>query len=124
MNGDQRRMLAGRDFHRTQDFYRLFMGPGGAGSKGPGTFDSMPDLERWVEQGIAPASILASHVTAGTVDRTRPLCPYPMFAVYIGQGSTDDAGNFECQEPPQVPNYFVINGPEMDDPYPPRSSQH
>ena len=125
MNGDQghRHALAGRDFHRTQEFYRLFMAPGGASSKGPGTFDSMPYLESWVEQGIAPAALLASHVTGGTVDRTRPLCPYPAFAVYKGQGSTDQADSFECQEPRQVPNYFVINGPEMDDPYPPRSSQ-
>jgi feruloyl esterase len=116
-------VLQSRDFHRTQEFYRLFMAPGGTGSKGPGTFDSMPYLEDWVEQGIAPTSILASHVTNGTVDRTRPLCPYPAFAVYKGQGSTDEAQNFECQEPQQVPNYFVIDGPEMDDPYPPRPSQ-
>ena len=53
------------------------------------------------------------------VDRTRPLCPYPAFAVYKGSGSTDDAANFECQEP----NYFVADGPEMDDPYPPRPSR-
>ena len=38
-------------------------------------------------------------------------------------GSTDDAANFECQEPAQVPNYFVVDGPEMDDPYPPRPSR-
>jgi feruloyl esterase len=57
---------------------------------------------------IAPASLLASHVTGGTVDRTRPLCPYPAFAVYKGQGSIDQADSFDCQEPRQVPNYFVI----------------
>jgi feruloyl esterase len=126
VNGDTDRkaLLDSRDFRRIQEFYRLFMGPGGADSKGPGSFDSMPDLEAWVERGIAPASILASHFTSGTVDRTRPLCPYPAFAVYKGAGSTDLAANFECQEPRQVPNYFVVNGPEMDDPYPPRPSQH
>jgi feruloyl esterase len=125
VNGDQRHkhILQSRDFHRTQQFYRLFMAPGGTGSKGPGAFDSMPYLESWVEQGITPASILALHVTSGIVDRTRPLCPYPAFAVYKGQGSTDEAENFECEEPQRVPNYFVINGPEMDDPYPPRPSQ-
>ena len=125
MNGGTGRktVLESRDFHRTQDFYRLFMGPGGAGSKGPGTFDSMPYLEEWVEQGISPTSILASHFTNGGVDRTRPLCPYPAFAVYKGSGSTDAAANFDCQEARQVPNYFVLDGPEMDDPYPPRPSQ-
>jgi feruloyl esterase len=95
------------DFHPLQNWYRLFMAPGGSGSKGPGTFDSLPYLERWVEQGIPPDSILASHVTNGVVDRTRPLCPYPAFAVYNGSGSTDDAANFKCGEPQHVPNYFV-----------------
>jgi len=125
MNGGSvhKAVLEHRDFRQTQEFYRLFMGPGGAGSNAPGTFDSMPDLEAWVENGIAPASILASHLTNGVVDRTRPLCPYPAFAVYKGTGSTDDAANFECQEPAQVPNYFVVDGPEMDDPYPPRPSR-
>jgi feruloyl esterase len=125
MNGHtgHKTVLESRDFHQTQEFYRLFMGPGGTGSKGPGTFDSMPYLEAWVEQGLAPASILASHLTNGVVDRTRPLCPYPAFAVYNGSGSTDEATNFECHEPGQVPNYFVLDGPEMDDPYPPRPLQ-
>jgi hypothetical protein len=79
----------------------------------------MPDLERWVEQGIPPASILASHATAGVVDRTRPLCPYPSTAVYAGEGSTDDAANFVCREPRDVVNYFVVDGPAMDTPNPP-----
>jgi feruloyl esterase len=125
MKGDTGRktILENRDFHQTQEFYRLFMGPGGTGSKGPGTFDSMPYLEAWVEQGVAPASVLASHLTNGVVDRARPLCPYPAFAVYNGSGSTDEAASFECHEPGQVPNYFVLDGPAMDDPYPPRQSQ-
>ena len=114
-----RQVINANTFHKTQDFYRLFMGPGGAGSKGPGSFDSMPYLERWVEQGIPPSSILASHFTNGVVDRTRPLCPYPAYAVYKGEGSTDGAANFECHEPAEVPNYFVLNGPEMDDVWPP-----
>jgi feruloyl esterase len=59
----------------------------------------MPYLERWVEQGIPPKSILASHKTAGVVDRTRPVCPYPKHAVYTGSGSTDDAANFRCRNP-------------------------
>ena len=92
-------VLNNGDFRPLQQFYRLFMAPGGSGSKGPGTFNSLPYLERWVEQGIPPSSILASHVTNGVVDRTRPLCLYPAFAVYQGSGSTDDAANFKCSEP-------------------------
>jgi feruloyl esterase len=108
--------LDSRDFDETQEFYRLFMAPGGAGSKGPGSFDSLPYLERWVEQGIAPDSIIASHVTGSVVDRTRPLCAYPAVEAYKGSGSIDDAENFTCREPRQVVNYFVKDGPEMDDP--------
>ncbi len=53
-------------------------------------------LESWVERGQAPASLLASHSTAGRVGRTRPLCPYPQVARYRGTGSIDDAANFVC----------------------------
>ena len=70
-------------------------------SGGPGTdnFDPLTALETWVEKGQAPASILATHRTAGRVDRSRPLCPYPQAAVYSGTGSTDDAANFSCRTP-------------------------
>lgn len=87
----------GDKFGKTQEFYRLFMAPSASGSKGPDTFDALPYLERWVEQGIPPKTILASHKTSGVVDRTRPLCPYPQRAVYKGSGSTDDAANFRCR---------------------------
>jgi feruloyl esterase len=117
MNGGKRH-LDNDDFDKTKEFYRLFMGPGGSGSKGPGTYDAIPYLERWVEQGIPPDSITAEHKTAGVVDRTRPLCPYPQYEVYKGAGSTDEADNFECHKPRHVINYFVKDGPEMDDPHP------
>jgi len=67
------------------------------GGDGPNTFDMVAALEQWVEQGKAPDNIVASHSTKGTVDRTRPLCPYPQVAVYSGSGSTDDAANFACK---------------------------
>ena len=68
---------------------------------GPGTsrFDALTALEQWVEQNKAPEQILAAHVTAGQVDRTRPLCAYPQEAKYKGAGSTDDAANFVCAAP-------------------------
>jgi len=89
----------GNKFGKTQEFFRLFMVPSASGSKGPDTFDSLPYLERWVEQGTPPKSILASHKTGGVVDRTRPVCPYPQHAVYNGSGSTDEAANFRCRNP-------------------------
>ena len=84
---------------KTREFFRLFMAPSGSGSNGPDTFDSLPYLERWVERGIPPKSILAAHKTSGVVDRTRPLCPYPEVAVYKGSGNTDEAANFVCRDP-------------------------
>jgi feruloyl esterase len=89
----------GNKFGKTQEFFRLFMAPGGTGSKGPSSFDALPYLERWVEHGAPPKSMLAWHKTNGVVDRTRPLCPYPQHAVYKGSGSTDDAANFRCRRP-------------------------
>lgn len=97
-------------------FMRLYMVPGMqhcGGGPGPDNFgatvtsissdpqhDMSQALERWVEQGIAPAQIIAAK--RQTVDpkvpptRTRPLCPYPQVAKYKGSGSTDEAANFEC----------------------------
>jgi feruloyl esterase len=78
----------------------LFMVPGMAHCQsGPGTdvFDKVAAVDRWVETGTKPQSIEAAHMTAGVVDRTRPLCAYPATAHYTGAGSTDDAKNFRCQ---------------------------
>jgi feruloyl esterase len=81
---------------------RLFMVPGMghcSGGEGPNTFDMMVPLEQWVEKGEAPTRIVASHSTNGKIDRTRPLCPYPQVARYMGTGSTDEAENFTCRLP-------------------------
>src|SRR5262245_7071216 len=80
----------------------LFMVPGmGHCQGGPGTdvFDKVAVLDQWIESGTKPQSIVASHMTGTTVDRTRPLCAYPAIARYAGSGSTDEAKNFRCQAP-------------------------
>jgi feruloyl esterase len=90
------------DARTVQGSHRLFMAPGMAhcgGGEGPNTFDMMGALERWVEQRQTPDQIIALHATNGTVDRTRPLCPYPQVAKYNGSGSTDQAANFSCKTP-------------------------
>ena len=86
----------------TPEFVRLFMVPGMqhcGGGPGASSFDAFTALERWVEDGVAPERILASHVVNGVVGRTRPLCPYPQVAVYEGKGSVWDAANFVCKVP-------------------------
>ncbi len=90
----------------TQSFYRLFMAPGMghcAGGPGPNQFDAVTALEQWVEKGKAPATLLATHSSAGKVDRSRPLCPYPQVARYKGAGSIDEAANFTCVAAPARP---------------------
>jgi feruloyl esterase len=80
----------------------LYMVPGMNHCQGgPGTdyFDKMGAIEEWVAKGSAPDKIIASHLTNGTADRTRPLCPYPQVAAYKGTGSADDAANFVCKAP-------------------------
>jgi feruloyl esterase len=54
-------------------------------------------LDQWVENGIAPEKIVASHLTNGAVDRTLPLCPYPQVAIYDGSGDTAKAENYHCE---------------------------
>lgn len=87
---------------KAEETARLFMVPGmqhcGGGS-GPNTFDMFTDLENWVERGVAPKQVVASHAVNGVVDRTRPLCPHPQVARYVGSGSIDAAENFRCEAP-------------------------
>lgn len=88
----------------TQEWYRLFLVPGMqhcSAGPGPADFRMITALEQWVEKGTAPDKVIATHATAGKVDRSRPLCPYPQEAQYKGSGSTDDAANFVCGLPQQ-----------------------
>jgi hypothetical protein len=96
----------GGGYTHTQEFARLFMAPGvthcGDGTNaGPKPQDPFSYVVKWVENGVAPETILASKTTGG-VTQTRPLCPYPDVAVYTGEDSTDEestnnAANFECK---------------------------
>ena len=84
---------------RAANSIELFMIPGMnhcAGGPGTDTFDKVKVMEQWVEQGKKPTQIIASHLTNGKVDRTRPLCPYPQVARYKGAGDVREAANFVC----------------------------
>ena len=86
----------------TSNFARLFLVPGMqhcGGGPGTDSFDAVSAVERWVEKGVAPAQIVASHSTHGVVDRTRPLCPYPQMATFSGKGNASDAASFTCRVP-------------------------
>ncbi|SCB21647.1 feruloyl esterase [Bradyrhizobium shewense] len=87
----------------TADFARLFLVPGmNHCSGGPATdsFDVLTPLVNWVEQGHAPDSIQArAGAKTPWPDRSRPLCPYPRQARYLGTGSIEQAENFTCAVP-------------------------
>ena len=85
------------DFATLQSFYRLFRAPGVGhcgGGVGPQPQNLFGALVNWVENDVAPDTILAQGGAVPT--RTRPLCPYPTTAIYNGTGNTDDATNFQC----------------------------
>jgi Tannase and feruloyl esterase len=82
----------------TQYFARLFLVPGmNHCGGGPATdqFDPLSAMERWVEQGLPPARLIARG--RAFPGRTRALCPYPAVAHYQGTGSTQSAGSFVCR---------------------------
>jgi hypothetical protein len=106
----------------TQQFARLFMVPGmthcyfgpgassfgGVGQQIPPARDPAHDLqkalEHWVENGVAPQTMVATKYTddaASTraVRLTRLLCSYPQVARYKGTGDPNSADSFQCVAP-------------------------
>jgi pimeloyl-ACP methyl ester carboxylesterase len=104
--------LNARYGQRAGDFTRFFRVPGMGHSRGgPATdqFDALTALVNWVEGGIAPDSIVASARGVGnpggvnndvpanwSPGRTRPLCPHPQVARYVG-GDIESASSFACR---------------------------
>ena len=90
------------NLRKTQEYARLFMVPGMyhcLGGPGPNVFDALTPLVKWVEQGVAPETIIATKFVNDTppaVQMTRPLCVFPKVAKYKGSGSTNVADNFTC----------------------------
>jgi feruloyl esterase len=92
--------------HRDPDvreFFRLFMLPGVGhcgGSVGPDQVDWLSIAAEWVEGGKAPECIIAQKLNAtGSSTMGRPVYPYPVRAVYRGNGNWRDAANWgvECR---------------------------
>ena len=100
----------------TDRFVRLYPIPGMSHcSGGPAAdqFDMIDPLVNWVEKGTAPNSVVAKARGTGTSsiaalvnaevpaswapDRSRPLCPYPTVATYIGSGDLNQASSFICK---------------------------
>jgi hypothetical protein len=114
---DSVRARMGRE--ATDSFVRLYLVPGlqhcfgGPGAYycgglavplGDGQHDFSAALEHWVEEGVAPGTMIAVKPAddsnpAAAAKQTRPLCPYPQAAVFKGSGSPDDPAAYQCDGP-------------------------
>ena len=77
-------------------WFRFYLAPGvghcggGAGPQPQNLFGVLVD---WVENGVAPDSILTSSAARGQ----RPMCPYPQTAIFNGPaGGEGVAANWSC----------------------------
>jgi hypothetical protein len=81
----------------------MFMIPGSTGCPGfmanQKDFDAFGALQKWVETGEAPESIVFTQRDRGSVNRTRPTCVYPKIAKYKGSGDVNSAASFDCVDP-------------------------
>lgn len=80
------------------DASRFYMVPGMMHCQGGNSFDQfdmLTELVDWVEKGQAPAEIIAHRKAA---PESRPLCPYPAHAQYVG-GDPKKAASFTCKAP-------------------------
>jgi hypothetical protein len=81
---------------RVDDFYRLFVVPGGfhcVGGAGATPTDPLRALVDWVEHGKAPATLPAANAD-GSV--TRDLCRFPKVSRYLGHGDPSAASSYRC----------------------------
>jgi Tannase and feruloyl esterase len=85
---------------KVSEWSRMFLVPGMAhcgGGPALDHFDMLTAVVSWVEKGTAPDAVIATG--QAFPGRSRPLCAYPRHAQYIGTGDSQDARNFQCQEP-------------------------
>jgi pimeloyl-ACP methyl ester carboxylesterase len=98
---------------QVDDFMRLFLAPGVAhcaGGAGPNPVGLFEAVVNWVENGVAPDTVLATRTLPGGAVRSRPLCAYPKTAKWTGSGSTDDAANFVCVDGRHDVDDFKVAG--------------
>jgi tannase/feruloyl esterase len=81
-----------------QSWARLFLIPGMthcAGGPATDEFDMLTAIQSWVEEGRAPDRIVARGKSFPNV--TRPLCPHPTVARYVG-GDASQETSFACRK--------------------------
>jgi feruloyl esterase len=88
---------------QTATFARLFLVPNMGHCRGGSAtdeFDMLTPMVAWVEHGSAPDRIIAAgtRFASPPATRSRPLCPYPQEARYVGPAGGDlgAAANYAC----------------------------
>jgi hypothetical protein len=96
----QRMAKANGGMDKVQNWSRMYLVPGMYHCRGGefalDNFDLLTAVVDWVEKGTPPDSVIATG--KAFPGRSRPLCAYPKYAYYKGQGDPEDAKNFECRE--------------------------
>ncbi len=96
----QRMAKANGGADKVQNWSRIYLVPGMYHCRGGefalDNFDLLTAAVNWVEKGTAPDSVVATG--KAFPGRSRPLCAYPKYAHYKGEGDPQDAKNFECRE--------------------------
>lgn len=80
------------------EFFRFYTIPGMGHVTGPfnARISTLEALEQWVEHGEAPGELVAVDANEAASGRTRPVCRYPEWPRYGGQGELAEASSFEC----------------------------
>jgi feruloyl esterase len=78
---------------------RLFLVPGmghcGGGKRTLDHFDLLEAIVNWVEKNRAPERVVAR--VSSAPEETRPLCAYPAYARYRGNGDPRQASSYACE---------------------------
>jgi len=121
-------------------FERLYMLPGlyhCSTGEGPSMVDFLTPMLNWVEQGIAPDSVLTYMVASEQKNKmitkkpqgdmkletiadnaaSRPVYPYPDYAVYSGKGDVSQAANYQRKKLATVPENYHWLGEGFYKPY-------
>jgi hypothetical protein len=89
-----------KGYSNLMPWFRFYIAPGVGhcgGLAGPQPQNLFGVLVDWVENAVAPDSILSQNTSGGVVTRSRPLCPYPQTAIFNGTpGGENDAANWSC----------------------------
>jgi len=83
---------------KVRDFARFYEIPGyghAVSTVFNAAWDSLTTLENWVEQHTAPLDQVVID-TVGRPGRQRPLCEYPSWPKYRGEGDLNAASSFSC----------------------------